>query len=492
MLLLQVIGKLVIFLCGTMLAIAWPEYTVPGAIAIAICLKLADLFKISFHLPVSYRKVTVTTRVVLLAMCGTLPLMMIDSHAAAVVVFVLYNLGLVLLILMDLRLTPKPRQIVVSRNVAAKLSIAENNLVVLTVENHSFRPLELSVVDEYPTEFTPDRTEFTFTLQKRTMATLKYHVLPKRRGVYHFGNIAVRYRGVLELIIIQEDVPCAAKVDVYPNLRNISRFDLSMRRSHLMETGLITERRRGSGTEFESLKEYVRGDEFRKIDWKATARRNKPIAREYQLEVNQSVVVAIDCSRPMGARIDDYTLLDCAVNAALLLGHQVTRKGDKIGLLAFSDQVHQFLPPNRGKGHFTNYLKALYNLQPRRAEADFQAAFGWLLRSRARRSLLFVLTDLAAGDAAARLQQDIWMVARKHLPVVVSILDPAVRQAATAPAGGMQQAWEKVVALDILDRVRTANKAVEGLGVVALSLQPNEVNSSLLTAYLKTKMRSRL
>jgi uncharacterized protein (DUF58 family) len=174
------------------------------------------------------------------------------------------------------------------------------------------------------------------------------------------------------------------------------------------------------------------------------------------------------------------------------LGHQVIRQGDKIGLLAFADDVLSFLPPNRGKAHFNNFLAGLYNLQPRRAESDFQAAFTWLLRSRVRRSLLIILTDLAAGDAADRLRQDIRMVSRKHLPVIVSILDPVVRQAAARTVANRRQVAEKVVALDILERVRTAQKAVENLGVVALSLPPDEVNSALLGAYLKAKMRSRL
>jgi uncharacterized protein (DUF58 family) len=490
--LFELLGKLVIFLVGSMLAIAWPEYTVPGALTIAVFLRILQAFNISLRLPMPARHVAVTTRVVLLAMFGTLPLMVVPSHLVAIAVFLVYNLGVILLILMDLRLTPKPHQLVVRRDLPGKLSIAENNLVMVRLENHSFRTLEVSVIDEYPLEFQVDRPDFHFTLQKRSAATLRYQVRPPRRGQYCFGNVVVRYRGVLEMVIIQEDYPCAARVDVYPNIRNISRLDLSMRRSHLMETGLITERRRGSGTEFESLKEYVRGDEFRKIDWKATARRNKLISRNYQLEVNQSVVVAIDCSRPMGVRLGDITLLDVAVNAALLLGHQVIRQGDKIGLLAFADDVLSFLPPNRGKAHFNNFLAGLYNLQPRRAESDFQAAFTWLLRSRVRRSLLIILTDLAAGDAADRLRQDIRMVSRKHLPVIVSILDPVVRQAAARTVANRRQVAEKVVALDILERVRTAQKAVENLGVVALSLPPDEVNSALLGAYLKAKMRSRL
>jgi len=484
--------QMIILLTGALLAFLSPEYTVPAVLSIAFFLKLAETMKMSFQIPVQFRKIAVTTRVVLLVMFGTLPMMVMGSHLTAVLVFVAYNLGIFLLILMDLRITPKPHQLVVQRDVSAKLSIGENNLVAIRLENHSFRNLELSVIDEFPVGFMADKPDFKFILEKRTQATLRYHVQPNRRGAYQFGNIAVRYLGMLEMVIIQEDFPCAEKIDVFPNIKNISRLDLSIKRSHLIETGLIAERKRGNGTEFESLKEYVRGDEFRKIDWKATARRNKLISREFQVDVNQSVIVAVDCSRAMGARIGDFTLLDSAVNAALLLGHQVTKKGDKIGLIAFSDQVHQFLKPNRGKTHFNSFIHALYNLQPKRMEPDFQAAFTHLIRCRVKRSLLIIITDLASGDAAEKFRKNIWMVSRKHLPVIISIIDPAIKAAAYGRVPNIETAYQKVVALDIIDRVRMVNKAVESLGVVAMSLQPNELNSSLLSAYLKVKMRSRI
>lgn len=434
-------------------------------------------------------KITVTTRTVLLFLCGTLPLMSAGTHLGAFQIFLVVNILLAALLWLDWRLSPHPNHLEVDRLCPGKLSIGEPNEIVLQITNHSFRHLELTVRDEFPHPFRADREILEVHLDPRSEIRLRYEVTPDQRGDFLFGDITVRYRGLLELVEIQQSFPARTKVEVYPNIRNISRLDLSLKRSHLVESGLITERRRGSGTEFESLRAYVRGDEFRKIDWKASARKSILITRNFQNETNQSVLLLIDQSRSLGVKIGRYTLLDAAVNAALLIGHYIVRKEDKVGLLTFSRPVHQYMPPRRGKRHFHEMLRNLYNLQPRSDEAEFLPAFKHLATARLRRSLMLLFTDLSSGNALDNLMKSVSLLAGKHVLVVVSLIDPCLRPTAESTPATYEEAARKAVALELLGRFSQIKRDLEHKGIGLLFLTPEEAGSAILATYIRLKLR---
>ncbi len=434
----------------------------------------------------------VTTRVILLLLFGTLPLMVIGNHWTGFTIFLAYNAFIFLLVKVDALLSPAPEDLLIERTCATRLSIGQENEISLRFTNQARRPINLVLRDEFPTEFAASVTELTLDLEPRAEQTATYLVTPPRRGRYAFGDVVIRYRGLFELVDRIYAFPAPQVVEVYPNIRAISRFDLRFKRQHLTEMGLINERRRGSGTEFESLREYAIGDEPRRIDWKASARKSKLISRQYQSEINQSIIVALDCSRPMGAIVDGFSLLDAAVNATLLLGHLVTKKEDKFGLLVFNDDVRRYEAPKRGKRHFHQVLHQLFDLQAERVEPDYDRAMKFIMGTRLRRSLVVFLTDLAAGDAPQKVVRSIWLLCRKHIPVVVSITDPAVWEAANATPATPTQAYEQVAALEILERVKQAKRVIQSLGGIVLLLRPHEVNSALLTTYLSVKLRETL
>ncbi|MBF0499636.1 MAG: DUF58 domain-containing protein [Candidatus Riflebacteria bacterium] len=480
---------------GIYAALTWPNIVCPGAIIIALVLKIIEPYLPEaprFKLLDNLANVAVTTRVILLALCGTLPLMLASSHTQAISFMIAYDILLFLMIYIDLRISPKLEDIEVSRVISGKLSLDEPNEVFLRLRNHSGRRLFVTLRDEYPRGFHASHRELDTPVERRSEAVVKYRVTPSHRGDFLFGNLVIRYRGIFELVERQKVIEAPTKVEVYPNLRNISRFELSVKRRHLGEIGLKPERRRGSGTEFESLREYVPGDEFRKIDWKASARKGKMISRDYQSETNQSVVIAIDCSRPMGAHAGKLTLLDFAVNASLLLGWQILKKEDKIGLLTFSDQVHSFTPPKRGKRHYQQFLKSIYNLQSRPVEPDYDKPLRFLMGARMKRSLIIILTDLTAGDAASRLRETIGLLSRKHLPIVISIVTPEVCESAAKLPDSNEDVYRKIIAIDMLNRVKQSKKAMTALGVTAISMQPHELCSGLLSNYMSVKLRGRI
>src|SRR5206468_2286045 len=179
-----------------------------------------------------------------------------------------------------------------------------------------------------------------------------YSVRPLRRGNYAFGDLNLRWLSPLGLLVRQARLPDAGAVKVYPNLLDVRHYDLLLRRNRLQELGLRHTRQFGEGTEFERLRDYQPDDDFRRIDWKATARRHTPIALEFQTKRSQNVIAVLDTGRMMQSAVARMSKLDYVVNAALLLGYVATGKGDKMGLLTFADQVSRYLGPRQGRGQF--------------------------------------------------------------------------------------------------------------------------------------------
>ena len=487
-----------VLVIGSVLSVIAPFVVVPLALLVALAAYILRLFgSRNPNLPsltdmIYQGQIVVTTRVVLLLLFGTLPLMQAKSHTGAIALWLVYNFVVLVLVLTDIIISPRPENLTIERRVQQKLSIGRDNKVEIVVSNNSHRPLTLEIVDEFPVEFGGDGRNIGLELEQRTSKSFSYLVKPLRRGCYYFNKTVVRFRGLLELVVFQREYGETTRVEVYPDISSISRFELRMKRGQHAETGLITERRRGLGSDFESMREYVSGDAFRRIDWKASARKNKLITREFQSEVNQSVMVVLDCSRSMGAVVDSLTLLDHAVNSALILGYQVMKKGDKIGLLAFSDKPQIFLPPGRGKAHFYNFLRHLYAISANRVEPDYESVLRAISSTRLRRSLLMIITDLTSGEAVQKMLAAVPLVSRKHLTVVVSVLDPKLRDIADAVPDNVDAVYDKVVARNLIERVAGLGRHIEKIGVATMLITPQQLNSSLLSHYLQVKLRSQL
>lgn len=433
-----------------------------------------------------------TARAALLALLASLPLSLAPSWAVGFALFFAINALLAALFLLDRRLAPAPDDLVAARLHRATLEVGQWNEVELRIENRAARAAQLTVLDESPVTFAASERALHATVPARSAVTLRYRLHPPERGDHLFGDIVLLWRGPLDLVLRDARIPAAATARVYPSLRSLARFDLALRRAPVVEAGAATERRRGSGTEFESLKEFTPDDEYRRIDWKATARRGNLVAREFQTERNQTVLLCLDVSRPMGARAGAGTLLDAAVEAALLLSHAVTRRGDRLGLAVFADRVIHFLPPRSGRAQFRLALDAMYNLLPEPAEPDYAALYRFLVTRRLKRALLVTLTDLADGAAAERVVRGASCVVARHLPLLVSVEEPSLSRAAALPADSAESLARRAVARALLRRRDETLGELARAGFVALSLPPDRLAPELLAAYSRQKARGRL
>jgi uncharacterized protein (DUF58 family) len=321
------------------------------------------------------------------------------------------------------------------------------------------------------------------------LCELRYHVKPLQRGDYSFGDLNIRYTSLLKTFIRQARYPATTPIKVYPNVLDIRKYDLQARKGLLFEPGLRATRVYGQGTEFERLREYSTDDEFRRINWKATARRGKPIAAEYETERSQYVISVIDSGRLMRPPVGDLAKIDYAINTALLLSYVATLKGDHVGLLTFADDVRTYLAPKRGKGQFYRMLEALYNVQYEPVEADYGQALAYLGIRHKRRSLVVLFTDLVTLDAAKPLIAHMSRLAQRHLPLCVVISDPNITALAAQPASSSAAVYQRTVAETLIDERRIVLDTLQRSGVLTLDVPADQLSVAVINRYLELKGR---
>jgi uncharacterized protein (DUF58 family) len=400
-----------------------------------------------------------------------------------------YLLALAGLVAADYLITTQPGAIEVERINDTKLSLGADNLITLLLTNRSRHPVRFQVRDEYPYQFHADATILSGTIAPYDIYEARYHLRPLQRGDYAFGDINIRYTSLLKTFVRQARYPAAAPVKVYPNVLDVRKYDMLARKGLLFELGLRTARIYGPGTEFERLREYNTDDEFRRINWKATARRGKPIAAEYETERSQYIVSVIDTGRLMRPPIGELAKLDYVINTALLLAYVATLKGDHVGLLTFADDVRTYLAPRRGKGQFYRMLEALYNVQFEPVEADYAQALAYLSLKHKRRSLVVLFTDLVTLDAAKPLIAHMARLAQRHLPLCVVISDPNITRLAAQPPRDSDAVYQRAVAEMLLDERQVVLDTLHRNGVLTLDVPADKLSVSVINKYLELKGR---
>ncbi|NWG22367.1 MAG: DUF58 domain-containing protein [Chloroflexi bacterium] len=404
------------------------------------------------------------------------------------------------LVVADYLLTDRPSTLDVERLNDSRLSLGANNPVTILIGSRARRRLTLQIRDEHPHEIHADATILTGAVMPFALLEARYHLHPLRRGDFAFGDINIRYPSILGTFVHQARYPAAAPVRVYPDVLEVRKYDLLARKGLLIELGLRPARLFGHGVEFERLREYTTDDEYRRINWKATARRGKPIAAEYETERSQYVVSVIDTGRLMRAPVDDRSgeneaslaRLDYAINAALLLSYVVTLKGDHAGLLTFADDVRTYLAPRRGKGQFYRMLEVLYNVQFEPVEADHARALTYLSIKHKRRSLVIVFTDLVTLDAARALIAHMSRLAQRHLPLCVVISDPNITRLAGRTPADPGDLYRRGVAEMLLDERRIVLDTLQRNGVLTLDVPADRLSVALIEKYLELKGRGML
>ena len=386
-----------------------------------------------------------------------------------------------------------PERFELRREHGQRLSLGTENLVRLHVRERSGKSAQLSLRDEPPDEFVViGERVLPGRIRGRERLTLDYHVRPRRRGDYGFGDLNLRWTGPLGLMTRQFRYPAAADVKVYPNLIAVHKYDLLLRRNRLHEIGLRNARIFGEGTEFQRLREYLPDDEYRRINWKATARRAKPITTEYETERSQTVMALLDAGRMMGSPVGEMAKLDYVVNAVLLFSYVAAAKGDKVGLLTFADEVSHYLTPRQGRGQFYRLLELLYGVQIAPVEPDYGKAISYLKSRHKRRSLIVLFTDLTGSLGVESLIKYVSTLRQRHLPLVVTISDPAMHAVAAAYPADSTAVYQRALAEKLLEERRVTLDTLERRGVLTLDVPAEKLTMAVINKYLELKAKTLL
>jgi len=401
-------------------------------------------------------------------------------------IFLFWNLLSLGLLGLDAILTPSADNLKVYRESEQKLYFKTENTITFYVKNTYRQMLKIEGKDEILRHFTVTERNLTHNIPQGKEQAFSYTVVPTKRGSFDSGKVYLRYKGPLGLCIKHATLPCPARYMVYPNVKDLSKYRLMMQKNRLLPKGEKNIRQYGTGADFESLRSYVEGDDYRKINWAATAREDKLMLNQYQIERDQPVYILLDTGRPMSYTVNGFKKLDYAINAALVLSDIVNQQGDKAGLLVFDSQIRAHIAPGQGALHRNNFMETLYHIAENRQTANYEGAFQSLCERQKRRSLVFIFTDFEILEEAEDLIAHIAILKRRHMPIVVFLENEALTAMAEAPDS--TKPYDKMLkqtAQEFHTERRTIIRKLNVMGIPSVESAAEQFTVSAVNRYLQ-------
>jgi uncharacterized protein (DUF58 family) len=329
-----------------------------------------------------------------------------------------------------------------------------------------------------------------FAMGRGDAVTISVSLSGRDRGEWPLGPVALRVVGPLGLMARTIRYAPSDRVLVTPSIASVRHYRLLAVQRRLRDAGVRVLRRRGEGTSFAGLREYVQGDDPRFIDWKASARRRALITREFSVEQGQTVIIVIDCGRLMTQLAGDLPRFEYALSSALVLADVAAGSGDQVGLLAFDDQVRAWVSPARGADALRGVRTALIPLRATMAEPDYATAFRTLDARQRKRALIVFYTDVIDPRASQSLIAHTTRGARHHLPVVVALRNESlVAAAATGRARTTTAVYERAAAEELLSARDEALERMRQAGVSVIDIRPQSMTAAVVNRYLELKGR---
>jgi uncharacterized protein (DUF58 family) len=313
-----------------------------------------------------------------------------------------------------------------------------------------------------------------------------------RRGSIHLGGTALRYTTGLRLWIVQQRFELDQQLRVYPLIEELVRGDLFAHRRRLYSIGQHSSHRFGRGTEFEQLREYSPDDEYRQINWKATARAAKPVVNQMRVEQSRDLILMIDCGRLMHTDIAGRPRLDRYLDAAVQLAYLALNQRDRVGLIAFDAEVRRYVAPGHRPRQLNDLIDAVYDLQPRFVESDYSRAALTLRTRLPKRGMVVLFTDLLDSVSSRQAVAELSRLARTHLPLIVVLDDPAIPAIADRPTLREMDVYEKSAAEKFITEKRRALQQLRTRGCLIVNVAAEKLNVAVVNQYLEVKSRNML
>jgi uncharacterized protein (DUF58 family) len=422
---------------------------------------------------------------------------------SAAVVFVLsyffpawYRIGgLVLLLLLlamivdTILVYSKKNGITAERIVADRFSIGDDNKVLLRLYNIYNFPVRTSVIDELPVQFQERKWIRKIKVESDNTGLLEYLLKPVSRGEYVFNDINIYVHAPLQLVKRRYTFPAKQVVKVYPSYIQMRRYQLLAVSNRLQEAGVKKVRRIGHSMEFEQIKEYVRGDDYRTINWKATARQDKLMVNNYTDERSQQIYCLINKGRVMKMPFDGMTLLDHAINASLVLSNVALVKQDKAGIITFEKNIDSFLQADKKPTQMNLVLETLYRQKTDFLESDFEKLFSVIRNRITNRSLLILFTNFESLESLKREMPALKKIAHYHLLLIVFFENTELKSLIENKASSLEGIYIKTIAEKFAYERRQMVKELHKNGIPSILTTPANLTVNTVNKYLELKTR---
>jgi len=376
-----------------------------------------------------------------------------------------------------------------ARRTPDKLSNGDENEVVITLHNHYAFPALLTIIDEIPFQFQVRDSYFEARLASGESRAVKYSLRPTKRGEYNFGAVNIYSSSILGLARRRYRFDNKAVAAVYPSYIQLRKYELLAISNRLTDAGIKQIRRVGQSMEFEHIRQYVRGDDYRLVNWKASARRGDLMVNNYTDEKAQQVYSLIDKGRVMKMPFEGMSLLDYAINSSLIISNVALLKQDKAGIITFSHKIGSMLPAERKTAQMHTILELLYAEKTGYTESNYELLHATLRQRVPQRSLLLLYTNFETLSSLTRQLPYLRSIARRHLLVVIFFENTELRQRLDAPAKTTEEIYLKTIAEKFAFEKRLIVKELERFGIQSILTPPENLTVNTINKYLELKAR---
>ncbi|NVK04752.1 MAG: DUF58 domain-containing protein [Flavobacteriia bacterium] len=377
----------------------------------------------------------------------------------------------------------------VERSMTKVLSLGDSNRIVLKVHNRMQRPIQFRIIDELPFQLQERDFGIVGSIPGNEVFVADYHITPKERGNYDFGNTHVFVRSPWGLAERRWTSNTSFVVRVYPSIIQMKKYQLmsieKLQRFH----GVVKTRRVGHNYEFDQIKNYVEGDDYRSINWKATSRANELMVNQYTDEQAQPVYCLIDKSRQMNLPFNGMTLLDYAINASLVISNVTLQKKDRIGLVSFGQTIDSMMKASTNPRQLSNILEALYAEKPNEYDANYPLLYKVMNSLATNRSLLFLFTNIESKHHMNRILPQLLRLHKRHLLVVIFFRNDEMEEYAGEQAVDTLDIYKRTAAGKMVTDKQVLISSLRQHGIHCMLSRPSELTIDTLNKYLELKSR---
>lgn len=423
--------------------------------------------------------------VVLFALSYFIPILFNIAQLSILVLILLFFLDVLIVFLGE-------NKIEATRILPDKFSNGDKNQIKLEINNNYPFTIHLEIIDEIPEQFQVRDFKIKDSISSRKSKAIQYDLKPTERGEYHFGSLNVYASSVLNIVAKRFTFQKGDMVPTYPGFKQLKKFELLNINQNSLEYGLKKVRRLGHSMEFEQIKDYVLGDDLRTINWKATAKKNQLMVNQFQDEKSQPVYSIIDKGRIMKMPFNGLSLLDYAINSALVISNVVLKKHDKAGLLSFSKHIDNVVVAQRRSSQMQLILEALYNVKTDFFESDFSRLYASIKRHITHRSLILMYTNFETLDGLERQLPYLKAISKSHLLVVIFFKNTELNSLINNKAETTEQVYDKVIAEKFAFEKRLIVNELKKYGIYSILTTPKNLTIDTINKYLEIKARGLL